>query len=131
MEVCTNPRCESWGCAEHDPADDWEPPPYSKPGRILVEVLSISRVNPRIVSYEVEILDYDGDSSVFWLQEGGYMDYWIQDKFDFDYPDSYVIEGITGEYIRGDGYSTDDDERWYHERVRKATVDEIMFECLM
>lgn len=36
-----------------------------------------------------------------------------------------VVEGVTADYYRGDGYQTDDDMVFYHKNVRAATVEEI------
>lgn len=56
---------------------------------------------------------------------GGFLDYTIQDLIDCPGAGWWVVEGITGCYIRGDGYATDDDMDFYCTGIRPATVDEI------
>ena len=80
-----------------------------------------------VYRHESEVLDYDSDSSIFWIQEGVGFDYWFDSYCDFpEYLDEgfFVIEGITGEYIRGEG-GWDDDEEWSHTGIRQATDEEI------
>lgn len=103
----------------------YELPSLSTPGRIFVEVFSIIHEKHK-KSYDLEILDYDHDTAVFWLDEGGFPDYWIGDECDFETPGHYVIEGIAGDFYKGDGWMTDDDMRFHYESIRKATVDEIV-----
>lgn len=40
-------------------------------------------------------------------------------------PGWFVVEGITGHYHKGDGWTTDDDMDFYHTGIRPATDDEI------
>lgn len=56
---------------------------------------------------------------------GGFLDYTIQDLIDCPGAGWWVVEGITGCYTRGDGYTTDDDMDFYCTGIRPATVDEI------
>lgn len=110
---------------------DYELPSYGDPGRIFVHIITVSGNTDNWSNrYDVELIDYDGDSCVFWIQEGVGIDYWLDQCCDFEHPGFYVIEGIKGEYIRGDGWMTDDDEDWDFERIRKATPDEILYEAL-
>lgn len=103
--------------------EDYAPPPYNKSGRILVNVLIAYEWN--VCESEYDVLDYDIDSSVFWICEGVGFDWWFDQTCDFPAPGYYVIENITGEYIRGDGWTTDDDEEWEYGNIRPATAQEI------
>jgi hypothetical protein len=117
------------------PVQDWQMndddlPSYKDPGDILVHVMEILPGSnwPR---YELEVLDYDSGSSLMWMQEGIGVEYWLRDgAYEFPSPGYYVIEGVTGTYYRGDGYTTDDDEEWDYKGVREATRDEIVSMCL-
>jgi len=119
---------------EENVCDDFKPPPYGKPGRILVRVLGKVDTTYR---YETEVLDSDSDSGVFWINEGVGYDYWFDqyiDKFPAD-EGTFVIEGIVGTYIRGRGWITgdiceEDDEEWEYKSIRPATAREIETECL-
>lgn len=107
-------------------SDDFEPPLYSTPGRMLLEVTGPDE------QYGREVECHDSDGSVFWINEGVGIDWWLEQH---DIPEIqasgwYVIEGITGEYIRGDGWSTDDDEEWEYKSVRPATLKEIAGKAL-
>lgn len=107
--------------------DDCQPPSYKTPGRILVRYLGPN--GGRVYRHELEVLDYDADSSVFWISEGVGFDHWLDDC-DFPEPGVYVVEGITGEYIRGDGWHTDDYEEWDFKGIRPATEAEQGSEAL-
>lgn len=92
------------------PRDRWKPPPYGKPGRILVLVQPGSS---RYYRWEYEILDYDADTSVFWLNEGGMFEYEFEGQSLFTAPGVYLIERAVGTYYRGDwSWGEDDDEEW-------------------
>lgn len=113
-----------------EPEEKYEYPSYSDPGSLLVKVLTILNGTGYCGRYELEVIEFDCDSSLMWLNEGIGIDYWLQDAVDFDKPGYYVIEGVTGTYYRGDGYTTDDDEEWDYEVVRPATLREALFKRL-
>lgn len=97
-------------------------PKYSDEGWILFEVYHIYPKN----QYEIEILDYDHDSSVFWLQEGMGISYWINHTIKVEQTGIYMMEGVHGYYYRGDwSYGEDDTEEWYFELLRYATDEEV------
>lgn len=99
------------------------PPSYSTPGRILVHYMGPgASIHSR---YECEVLDHDSDSSVFWICEGTGIDYWLDEHAEFTEPGHYVIEGITGEYIKGEWGHTEDEEEWSFTSMRPATEEEI------
>lgn len=110
-----------------DDVDDYELPKYSTPGRILF------RAEPEPTGpyrYDIEVLGYDAETSVFWLNEGQGIEYWIDSCIDLFVPGAYVIEGVTGYYSRGDGWTNDDDEDWEYDSIRPATIEEISNETL-
>ncbi|RWB95605.1 MAG: hypothetical protein EOQ56_28060 [Mesorhizobium sp.] len=102
------------------PEEEYTPPPYGKPGRILVEVYDLGG------EFEYEILDYDGDSGVFWIQEGEGFDWWIKGHLDLPGEGRYLISDISGDYIRGDGWTTDDDVDWYIGLVTRTELDTLV-----
>lgn len=56
---------------------------------------------------------------------GGNLEYTIQQLIDFPGLGWFVVTGITGNSIRGDGWTTDDDMDFFVSGVRTATPDEI------
>lgn len=57
---------------------------------------------------------------------GGFLDYTIKDLVEFPSKEGwFVVENVTGEYYKGDGYTIDDDMRFYYTGVRPATQEEI------
>lgn len=56
---------------------------------------------------------------------GGFLDYTVQGLIVCPGEGWWIVEGITGDYRRGDGWSTDDDMRFDCKGVRRATADEI------
>jgi len=114
---------------DEDDEIEYQPPAHSTPGRILVRVLGRVDTTYR---YETEVLDSDTDTGVFWISEGMGFDYWFDqyiDKFPAD-EGTFVIEGVKGEYVRGEWGVTDDDEEWEYASIREATPEEIRTECL-
>lgn len=112
------------------PEDDYKPPSYSRSGRILVEIYSVSCEPRPNYRYELDVLDYDFDTSVFWINEGVGFDWWFDANVDLDQPGFYVVEGITGCYYRGTWGYDDDDEEWEFTFCRRATDEEIRTSCL-
>jgi hypothetical protein len=105
-----------------DPEEEWKPPPYGKPGRILVQVTDIG--DPYLKpEFEYEILDYDSDTSVFWLNEGGMFDYTFDTQGLFIREGRFLIERAVGTYYRGDGWTTDDDESWEFSKPVPTDMD--------
>lgn len=111
--------------------EDYDPPSYGAPGRILVEIIAVSGERRPLYRYELEVLDYDADSSVFWVNEGVGFNWWFDANVDLELPGFYVIEGVTGTYIRGECGYTDDDEEWEFARCRRATAEEIAAQRLV
>ncbi len=104
-----------------------EYPSYDKVGRILV---TVSPTDSTVYNHEYDVHDFDHDSSVFHINEGVGFDYWL-DGLDFPTPGTYVVEGITGEYIRGNwSWGEDDDESWDFKEIRLATPEEISSKVL-
>jgi len=60
--------------------------------------------------------------------EHGYgcgLEYMVQSLIDFSGAGWFVVGGITGDYVRGDGWTTDDDMTFYCHGIRPATKEEI------
>lgn len=108
---------------DHGPVFSY--PEYSTPGRILVRV---SSTDSTVYRHDYEVLDFDGETtSVFYINEGIGFDWWLDELVEF--PDGggvFVIEGVTGEYHRGDwAWGEDDDESWEFTYMRRASDEEI------
>jgi hypothetical protein len=96
-------------------------PKYSDPGRILV------LVSGTLID-EMEVLWADSSASTFWMGEGAGCDYWVKEVLrprDFGAPGYWVIEGITGTYIKGEYGVTEDEEEWEYKSVRPATFEDL------
>ncbi|MET4190747.1 MULTISPECIES: hypothetical protein [unclassified Bradyrhizobium] len=107
--------------------EDYESPKYSDRGRILFYIHVTPNEPP-----EFEVYAHDADTSCMWLEEGVGCDYALKYYFDIDLELSgyYVVDGVHGRYWRGDGYTTDDNEEWYFDFIRRASPEEIQGECL-
>lgn len=113
--------------------EEFQLPPYNVPGRILVEVTEIGEKTDSVTApykYELEVHYYEEDTSVFWINEGMDFDYWFSEYVNFTETGWYVLEDITGEYVRGEWGFTDDDEEWTVGSIRKATEDEVAAKTL-
>jgi hypothetical protein len=102
--------------------DDGEPewPKYSDKGDIIVEVTGPGTV------YQWDI---DGSSclggSTQYVNEGIGVAFFVDEYVEeIDGPGIWIIKGVNGQYNRGDGWSTDDDEDWYYDECRLATKEE-------
>jgi len=103
-------------------------PKYSDPGRVLFYWICTPLEHK---AADVEILSYDSDSSLCWMQEGVGIDYVLENELDLELDGYYVCENITGEYYRGGrSWGEDDDEEWYLGNVRRASEEEIQSENL-
>lgn len=59
--------------------------------------------------------------------ENGALDYMLSERLGtwvLKNSGYYVVEGVTGKYYLGDGWSTDDDAEMFFDSVRKATPEE-------
>lgn len=93
-------------------------PRYGERGYLEIEILHVSASKYDVYRYEVEEIEADLSSSVFWIQEGVGFQYWACSYLDLDLPGKYRIEGINGVYHRGDwSYGEDDDEEWFFDCV--------------
>ena len=101
--------------------DEYAPPPYGLAGRILVDVQEPEDDNHR--GY-FEVLDYDSETSVYWINEGLGFDHFFE-QFEEEFPETgrYVVPNVIGYYYKGDGWHTDDDEEWEHGRPFKVGND--------
>ena len=107
--------------------DGFDYPSYSKIGRILV---TVGPTDSTVYEHDYDVHDFDLDSSVFYINEGMRFDYWFDKHVEFPSDGTFVIEGVCGEYVRGDGWMTDDDEDWDYKEVRLATPEEIKTQVL-
>lgn len=56
---------------------------------------------------------------------GGFLNYTIEGLIDCPGEGWWVVENVTGEYTKGDGWMTDDNMDFYCGAVRPATEEEI------
>lgn len=98
-------------------------PSYKDRGRILVYVTATARRGYR---FDYEPIAYDTDASPYWIQEDEGIEYWCDQIDEITGPGLWLIEDIEGTYIRGDGWTTDDDVDWYWGAVRRITKAEAM-----
>jgi hypothetical protein len=104
-------------------------PKYSDVGRILVRIFGFyGHGHSRVYRYDSEVLYLDGCAAI--IEEGTGIAYWLDGHVDLEQPGVYVIEGITGRFIKGDWGFTDDDEEWEFTHCRYATDEEIRTEAL-
>jgi hypothetical protein len=106
---------------------DFDPPSYKDRGMIVFEIMGLVEDYRGRLEYNIEVYDYDG--AAFWMAEGAGIDYWFNDLGMLDeglQPGFYVMEGVTGHYFRGDGWTQDDDEEFYFETLRYANEQEIL-----
>lgn len=105
--------------------DEPELPSYSDVGFILVKVGPY--LEPEFSwrdKHEYEVLDHSG--CTYWIAEGTGIDYWLNANIEFPKEGGvFVLEGITGRYIKGEWGFTDDDEEFTYESMRPATEEEI------
>jgi hypothetical protein len=106
--------------------NDNELPRYETPGRILV---CLWPPDTKYYEYEVDVLDWDQDSCVFWINEGVGFDWWFSHHVALELPESpgyFVLEGIKGYFYTHWGPNgREDDEEWEFAFCRRATPNEI------
>jgi hypothetical protein len=108
------------------PEGDFEPPSYSDPGWILVEIITTGLLKDG-GWHDYELGETATDGAAFWIVEEEGLEHWLDGHLrgEITDPGWYVIEDVIGTFSRGDGYSTDDDVDWEFASPRKATEDEI------
>ena len=68
---------------------------------------------------EFEVVHWDAASGVYWINEGMGFDWWFRHHGpEIPAPGLFIIENVRGEYIRGDGSTTDDSEEWSYDEPR-------------
>lgn len=94
---------------EDEPEIEWD----MGPGHLEIYV-SLNTGTGRDRTFEFEVIDYSG--CVDWMQEGVGFDYWLTDMSgvvgELKAGCTYVFHDITVSFIRGDGWTIDDDEEW-------------------
>lgn len=106
---------------------------FSSPEDVLIEVWRDD------ISIQVEIHDIlSKDPNVTGAAQyekvyGGFLNYVILDLIGKNSIQDgwWVVEGMTADYIRGDGYTSDDDMRFYYESLRPASEDEIKLQVIL
>ena len=79
-----------------------------------------------VIDFASTILREDGVAgAASYEQEFGFLEYTIEDLETLKGEGWWVMEGVTGEYHKGDGYTSDDDMNFYFDKVRPATQQEI------
>ena len=56
---------------------------------------------------------------------GCFLNYTIENMIECPGQGWWVVTGMTGHYMRGDGWTTDDDMDFYYDGLRPATQEEI------
>lgn len=109
-----------------DEEDNFKPPPYGKPGRVLVEYWWGFD--------DFDILDYDADTSMFWLHEDGLFDYCLLDQLDLPAegggPVGRFIIWANARYIKGQTWREspmpyDDDIEVNVDLVQRTNLDHL------
>jgi len=106
----------------------------SSPEDVLIEIVGPHDNNPTNKSWKnwtieqcVVIRGADGimGAASYEQSYGGFLDYTIQDLIDPPGEGWYVVINITGNFTKGDGWTTDDEMTFYYERVRPALQFEV------
>lgn len=110
--------------AEAADEEEFEYPKYSDKGDIIFEVLGEDET--KVYRWHIEDVAYCGGST-FYVQEGVGIKYFVDWMGDdrITGPGFYTFVGVHGRYLRGDGWTTDDDEDWEFDDLRPATPEEI------
>lgn len=103
---------------------------FNVPEDIIIKISSDVNVTSwDSMDYDIEVIDIIGSNDVngaaSYESMHGIIDYTIKSMIDFPGVGWFVIIGVTANYIKGDGYSSDDDMYFYYESVRLATKEEI------
>lgn len=108
---------------------------FSSPEDVLIEVMwggGAHETEPSWREYTIENITVISGANVdvvgaasYEQSYGGFLDYTIKDLIDCPGPGWWVVRGVTGVYSRGDGYTSDDDMKFYFEKVEPATEEEI------
>jgi hypothetical protein len=101
-------------------------PEYESRGRILFRFWNIANE-----PYEIEMLDYDLDSSVLFLSQGLGVEYFLKHeiRLELELDGVYVMEGVYGECW--ESYLGGCDEVWHFDHIRRASPDEEECEMLL
>lgn len=102
-----------------DPATDFEYPSYSDPGHVIFDRLPCDDDLPFSYLADIDIVDADTGSCVFYMQEGAGISFWLDTLLELANLriGRYVLTGITGRYIRGTWGFEDDDEEFEYEQL--------------
>lgn len=130
----TNTENAIFTAIDTDVNDEEEVFDFSSPESVVLEVVGPHDDDPANLNWNnwsiecYNIIDFkDGVTGAvgYEMCYGGFLDYIIKEMIDCPGAGWFVVENITATYIRGDGWSTDDDMDFYYENVRAATKEEI------
>jgi len=110
---------------------DYPFPSIRTKGRVLVNVGPSVSGGPSSYKHEYEVIYEDDETSIFWIKEGVGWDYWFDAHIDFPTEGGwFIVSGICGHFLPGDGWMIDNDEEWEWDEVRPATESEMASGCL-
>lgn len=104
---------------------------FNSPEDVLIEVVedTISKEWPGLsIASTTVIAGKEGVTGAarYDQEYGSFLDYTIMGMVDNPgKPGWYVVVGITGEYFKGDGWTSDDDMHFAYKSIRPATEAEI------
>lgn len=117
--------------------DNWEEEPvfdFSSPEDVLIHIIAEDRCFQRSEDWKGFSIEgctiLNGKDGIIGAASyedgyGGFLDYTLEGLIDCPRKEGFfVVEGVTGVYYRGDGWTTDDDMEFDYKGVRPATPEE-------
>lgn len=101
-------------------------PSYSDPGRILFEIRDLQPENETEERWEYDVIDYDAESSVFFICESIGIEEWLKQNMTFEKEGRYLISGITANYIPGEWGHTEPEEDWAIETMEPSILQTLL-----
>lgn len=107
---------------------------FDSPEDVLIEVLAHDNADQTLPHWQFHTLEtctvIGGAKGVtgaasYEQSYGGFLDYTVQDLITCPGEGWWIVEGVTGDYRKGDGWTTDDDMRFDCKGFRRATTAEI------
>lgn len=115
-------------------------PDFREPSTVLFELQPPCTLeNGNRIGWAVEVWAHEGGCAAYENCYGGFLDYTVRDLAEGFMDDPlrekdaeddprggvYVLEGMTSEFYRGDGWTSDDNMEFEAEDLRRATLEEI------